>query len=184
MFSWWSKKMDPFGCLLIERIMTHLDTYQWIEVHIFWPFWIPNNFKIHMNAYSTWESRHIWSVHKDLGLPNLATIAKFVEIIKIGGCTQLMMLYSKTKCARSPRRFLGYFYTDNGCWAKFRNHQLTSQFTRACLVHQKHEFTEISCILQFWCNFQTYCIFRLNNIYILLQNLKMKHNERSATCDL
>ena len=47
--------MTHFG-YLIEGILTHLDTYQWMEVHVYWPFWILKTFKIHPNGYCNFKS--------------------------------------------------------------------------------------------------------------------------------
>ena len=51
MFCWLNWNNAPFGYVLLDGIMTHLDTYQLMEAHIFWPFWIPTTFKIHLNGY-------------------------------------------------------------------------------------------------------------------------------------
>ena len=56
MFYRLNKDNDPFRYILIEGIMVHLDTYQWMEVHIFWPFWIPKTFKIHLNGFCNFQS--------------------------------------------------------------------------------------------------------------------------------
>lgn len=45
-----------------------------------------------------------------------------------------------SKFARIPRRFFNSVYIASGFWAKNRNHQLTHQFTRACLLNLNHEF--------------------------------------------
>ena len=43
---------DPFG-YLIEEILTHLYTYQWMEVHIFWPFWILKTYVLSTDHHDT-----------------------------------------------------------------------------------------------------------------------------------
>ena len=54
-FSRLNQNNDPFG-YLIEGILTHLDTYQWMKVHIFWPFWILKTLNIHPNGYCNFKS--------------------------------------------------------------------------------------------------------------------------------
>ena len=53
-----------------------------------------------------------WKFYKHLASPNLATIAKFDEIVKIGGCTQLVTSISKT-CL--PSQFIRTILANEAC---------------------------------------------------------------------